>query len=229
MLKHIQILALHVLVLTLLIPGLQAKTYLSLSGQFHITYPDDWEQIDFNTVDLFLARSEADPSIYEYDAVLAPSSSSPFFAGDYLILTIDTVGELTSGELDSVLNEFSESFQAGITDLPLSNAMADLKSNAPSYDVESKVITVLNDILLGQETVKKNLVMVKFYEKGVANFYFYSTDSLFETSKHVFQNIVASFSTENLDAALPREDVKVADIETDTEGFVKADKSRTFL
>ena len=53
---------------------------------------------------------------------------------------------------------------------------------------------------------------MKFYDQGIANFYFYSPDSMYEDSKPIFANIVESFSTENLEAPSTNE-VKVAELE----------------
>jgi hypothetical protein len=229
MLKSRRILVLTVAIFLVTLAGLQAATYVSLNGEFYITYPDDWEQIDFNTVDLFLSRSNAEASMFDYDAVLAPSASSPFFSGEYLILTVEKAGELSATQVDSVLDIFSNTFTSGITYVTSENLTADLESDVPRYDPTSKVVSVLNDIYQGQEAVKKNLVMMKFYNQGIATFYFYSTDSLFETSRKTFEAMVASFSTDNIESVLPREEVKVADIETDAEGNVKMEKSPTML
>lgn len=227
--KCIKILGLMTLLLALMAGGLQAATYVSLNGEFYITYPDDWEQIDFNTVDLFLRRSSAEPFMFDYDAVLAPSASSPFFSGDYVILTVDKSGKLTSAQIDSVLEILSSTFTAGITYTSSENLTADIESDVPRYDRERKIVSVLNDIYQGQEAVKKNLMLMRFYDKGIATFYCYSTDSLFESSRQVFENMVASLSSENIEQIIPREQVKVADIKVDAEGRVKRDKSWTML
>ena len=82
------VLAILLIVLGLFAPVL-AGTYESLNGKFHIDYPDDWGQIDYNTVDLFLRRAGANQAMYGYEAVFAPKASNPFFAGSYLMLTIE--------------------------------------------------------------------------------------------------------------------------------------------
>lgn len=221
--------ALGLLALLLSFSGAGAKTYVSLSGQFYFNYPDEWEQIDYNTVDLFLSSTGVSQDMYNYDAVFAPSSSGPFFAGDYLILTVTRTGELSQQQIDSILNELGDTFKGGINFMETNNFLADLKSDAPSYDRDNQVVTVYNEILQGQEAFKRNLIMWKFYNQGMATFYFYSTDSLFEQSKQTFTDIVASFSTDDIESALPREDLKVADLETDEEGNLKVSKSRTVL
>lgn len=229
MLKMKRSAAIIAALLTVMATTVLASTYVSHMGQFYITYPDDWEQIDYNTVDLFLTRSGAEQQMYDYDAVLAPSTSSPFFAGDYLILTVEKTGELSDEQIDSILADYANTFQKGIVNLTTDEFPADVDSDAPVYDPAKKVITVLNDIYQGQQVIKKNLIMVKFYEHGIASFYFYSPDSLFQASKATFENIFASFSSENLDAAIPPEEVKVADIETDAEGRMKQSRSNIYL
>jgi hypothetical protein len=87
----------------------------------------------------------------------------------------------------------------------------DLKSNTPVYDKNNKILTVINDVVAGDKIVKKNLMVKKFHEKGIANFYFYAPDSTFEQSQKVFQGIVNSFSTENVNQAVPKEAGKVSD------------------
>ncbi len=218
-----------IVILMLVAAGLQAATYVSLNGKFLITYPDDWDQIDYNTVDLFLTRSGAEQSMFDYDAVFAPKASSPFFSGDYLILTVEKVGELSALGRDSIIQEFGKTFKSGITYISGDNFTADLQSNVPVYDRNRRIITVVSDVFQGQQPVKKNMIMLKFYDQGIATFYFYSTDSLFESSRRIFEDIAASFSTENIESALPREEVKVADIETDPEGKLKQEDSKTLL
>ncbi|UCD62619.1 MAG: hypothetical protein JSW34_07560 [Candidatus Zixiibacteriota bacterium] len=209
--------------------GSAAGTYVSLAGKFYLTFPDNWEQIDYNTADLYLYASNARPEMYRYDAVFAPKTSGPFHEGNYLFLTVDTVGQLNQQQIDSVLSELSESFKGDISYMETGGFLADLKSNTPSYDRANQVVTVLNEIYQGQEAYKKNLVMWKFYDRGIATFYFYSTDSLFEQSKAVFSDIAASFSTEDIKSKIPREQLRVADIKTDEEGNILTERSWTVL
>lgn len=229
MLKYKNAILLIIVILTLIPAGLQAATYVSLSGEFYITYPDDWEQVDYNTVDLFLTRSGADQSMYDYDAVFAPKSSSPFFVGDYLIMTVEKMGEFSARGRDSVILEFSKTFKSGITYVSSENLIADLESDVPVYDREGKILKVVSDVYQGQQMLKKNMIMLKFYDRGIATFYFYSTDSLFESSRQTFEDIVASFSTEDIESAIPRQEVEVADLEMDAEGNIKQDKPKTIL
>ncbi|MFQ5453641.1 MAG: hypothetical protein ACE5D6_05590 [Candidatus Zixiibacteriota bacterium] len=209
------------------------KTHVSLNGNFYIIYPDSWEQVEYNTVNQYLIRSNAGRTMFDYDVVLAPSYSEPFFTNEYLILHVEKIKDFSSQQIDSVLKSLSQTFGEGIKYFPVADFMADLKSDAPNYDRNNKVVTILNEIVQNQQVVKKNLIMMKFYDDGIASFYFYSPDSLFEQSKKIFQNIVNSFSTENVEQMLPKENLKVADLKksSDTgDDFSFGDSSRkTFI
>jgi hypothetical protein len=192
-----------------------AENYVSWAGGFYISMPDDWEQIDYQTVDVFLISNQAGRDVLDYDAVFAPSSSIPFFTGNYLILTLDTVGELTRTQIDSVLNHMSKTFGRDVKYYPVADFLSDMKSNAPNYDADTRLITVLSDIVAQGKVTKKLMHMTKFYERGLATFYFYSPDSLFDQSKHLFKDIVQSFSTEDIEAAAGHQEVRVADIDSE--------------
>lgn len=199
-------------VLTFLISGnATADTYVSFKGKFYIQYPEDWLQVPYLTADMFFSRKGSDPSALNYEAVFAPQSSSPFFATDYLILTVDTLEWLYDYQIDSVVDEMIKTFGKDMKYFPSWDQPTDLKSNTPVYDKNNKILTVINDVAAGDRIVKKNLMVKKFHDKGIANFYFYSPDSTFEQSKKVFQGIVNSFSTENVNQAVPKEEGKVSE------------------
>ena len=193
-----------------------AANYVCFRGGFYIQYPDDWLQVPYLTADMFLSRAAADQSAFNYEAVFAPKSSSPFFASDYLILALDSVEWFYDYQIDSVVDEMNKSFGENIEFFRIEELPSDFRSNQPVYDKNKKVISVVNDILSGDKVVRKNLTVKKFYDKGVANFYFYSPDSLFERSRAVFDGIVNSFSTENIQRAIPKEEGKIGDGKSDS-------------
>jgi hypothetical protein len=194
----------------------ETQTYVSLKGDFYIEYPDDWAQVDYWLVDAYLLRDKMDTAVLDYEAAFAFKDAPHFFSGDYLILTVDTVGELKDWQIDSVLIELVRSFGRRVRHSPTADYLANPEPNLSNYDTLTKTVTILNEVA-EQQILKKSLLMMKFYEQGVATFYFYSPDSLFETSKYLFEQIVASLSTENVEDALPKEQLKVADLE-DPEG-----------
>ncbi|MDH3892161.1 MAG: hypothetical protein OEV49_13870 [candidate division Zixibacteria bacterium] len=192
-----------------------AKNYVSWAGGFHVEIPEDWEQIDYQTVDAFLISNQAGRDVLNYDAVFAPSASVPFFVGSYLIVTVDTAGHLSQTQIDSVLAVMSATFGQNVKYYPVADFMSDMRSNTPSYDAEQKLATVVNDIVHQDQITKKLMLMTKFYEDGVAAFYFYSPDSLFEQSKLVVSQMVQTFSTSDLEAAAGKAEVQVADVDVD--------------
>jgi hypothetical protein len=131
-------------------------------------------------------------------------------------LTVDAVGVLSKEQKDSILNEFGRSFAKRFKYAPMRDYLVNLKSENPNYDREKQIASVLNDVRQNDEAFKKNLLMLKFYEKGVARFFCYSPDSVFDASKTIFEQMINSFSTENIDAAFAPEEVKMADIEVES-------------
>ncbi|MGH8014559.1 MAG: hypothetical protein ACREBV_00010 [Candidatus Zixiibacteriota bacterium] len=191
--------------------SLLGSTYESFKGGFYFIYPEDWVQIPYLTADLFLSRASGDPSSLDYEAVFAPKASSPFFQSDYLILTVDTVEWLYEYKIDSIVDEMEKSFGEDVKYFPAWDQPTDLKSYAPAYDKANRIISVVNNIVSGDRILKRNLTVKKFYDKGIANFYFYSPDTLFEKSRSTFVSMVNSFSTENVSEATPKESGKVID------------------
>ncbi len=195
--------------------NINAGTYVSFRGGFFIAYPEDWVQVPYLTADVFLSQMGTDQSALDYEAVFAPKTSNPFFATDYLILALDSVEWLYDYQMDSVVDEMKKSFGEDVEYFQIEELPSEFRSKKPVYDKNKKLITVVNDILAGDKIVRKNLTAKKFYDKGVANFYFYSLDSLFEKSRPLFEGIVNSFSTENVQQAIPKEEVRVSDGKSD--------------
>ncbi len=191
--------------------GLVASVnYVSLNGEFYITYPDDWYQVDYNTVDYYLSSIQANRESYQYEAVFAERKSIPFHTGNYLILTLEKVGKLDNRQVDSILADLDSVFAEGRKHFPSGNLLSDLKPNILYYDRANSTITLLSEMTDDNQILKKNIWVMKLYDKGIANFYFYSPDSVYEASKTVFNDIVSSFSTENIGQAMPKEQLKIS-------------------
>lgn len=165
------------------------STYVSLRGGFYFDYPDDWAQVDYLTVDYYLRALGADSSAFDYDAVFAAKKpGGRFHDHEYMILTVEPVGTLTRRQRDSIVAE-----------------LADVN---PQWNKQTNVVTVVND---DPASPKTTMLTMKFYDKGLAQFYFFAPDSTFGAYRPVFDEMVASFSTENVSAMLPKEEVKLAD------------------
>jgi hypothetical protein len=203
--------ALALLLVILASPTILADNYVSWKGGFYITYPDHWKQIDYQTVDVFLYVNKADQDALDYEAVFADSSSRPFFEGSYVILTLDTVAEMSQLYIDSTLRDLEQTFNRSFTYTPVADFLANPETNILNYDDEKRLVTILNDIVRDGQVIKKNLMMMQFYEKGMASFYLYSPDSLYEQARGLLHDMVTSFSTENIEAAAESPIVRVAD------------------
>ncbi|MFQ6009485.1 MAG: hypothetical protein ACE5K8_11110 [Candidatus Zixiibacteriota bacterium] len=185
--------------------------YVSLKGNFYISYPDDWAQVDYWLVDEYLLRTAdtLDSALFAYEAVLAQKDVPHFFSGEYLILTVDTVGKLKDWQIDSILIDLVGTIEEPVRYRTLSDFLADPKVNIPIYDTLAQMVALLDEI--PGEVVRKSLSVMRFYDKGIATFYFYAPDTVFESSKLRFAQILASFSTD-VETALPKEKLKVADL-----------------
>jgi hypothetical protein len=190
-----------------------AANFVSLNGKFYITYPDNWHQVDFTTVDYYLSQSQPTGQTYQYEGVFAEKTGRPFYAGNYVLVTIDTVGNLTAKQRDSVISQLAASMGSTSATQPFDEFLKSGKTDIPCYDPATGMLGVLNDIRQGGQAARKGLLVLKFYNRGVVDFYFYSPDSLYEAAKPIFRQILASFSTDNLQAAAPKEPVKIADAE----------------
>ncbi len=209
--------------------SVSAKTFVSLNGGFYIDYPEDWKQIDYDLVNIFLARNNAGKSIMNYEAVFAPDDANPFFGKEYFIISLDKTGPLNDKQIDSVLNILSTSYGKDIKYFPVADVLTDMKSTEPNYDKKNKVVSILNDIVQNGQLIKKHLIMMKFYDQGIATFYCYSPDSTFDKNKLIFGNILDSFGTENIQDKLPKEEVKIADLPNKTETYGSPMENKSYL
>jgi hypothetical protein len=190
----------------------EAGHYVSLNGRFHVTYPEDWYQVDYRTVDYHLSQGGSKRVIYNYEVALAPKASPQWNAGAYMMLTIDSIPDMTPRQVDSILQNLSASIDRPVNkNHPGMTFDAGWRPLEVAYWPDQKVgaVSIEPDVKSGDHT--RTLVVLKFCPVGTANFYFYAPDSAWEASKAAFAGIMASFSTEDIEKALPKETLKVAD------------------
>ena len=198
------------LLLSLLPAGaLFADTFVSFNGQFHITYPETWEQVDYQTADYYIRQATGG---LNDESVFAAKDSPSVFEGAYVILTLDTTGALEQAQIDSAIGVIRESFGRNFVSLPLASFATELTDANIGYDRDLQLVAVLSDVTEEGSAPRKNILVQKFYDRGMANFYFYAPDSLLAGGLGALTEILASFSTD-----MDRKDtvpVKVADIES---------------
>ena len=188
-----------------------AGTYVSLNGGFQITYPDDWYQVDYRTVDFYLSQGGSKRVIYNYEVALAPNASAQWNAGPYMMLTIDSIPNMTPKQVDSVLNNLAASVDRPVRSHAGNTFDAAWRAMEVSYwpDQQVGAVTIEPNITQGDRT--RTLVVLKFCPVGTANFYFYAPDTLWDSGRAAFAGIISSFSTAEIEKALPKETLKVAD------------------
>lgn len=203
--------ALFCLVVLAMASTVSAETFVSFNGKFYVTYPAEWKQIDYLTVDAYLHRAGARRNTLDYEAVFAPKASEPWYRDSYLILTVDTIGQLTEKQIDSVLVRFEDSFEKTREVRSTATLLQGLQAGKIAYDPASQTAAVITSVASPETGDKSILLVMRFYQHGIANYYFYATDSALTTQLPVVSAIVSSFSTENLDKAIPKETGKIAD------------------
>lgn len=185
-----------------------AEEFVSLNGGFRIAYPPNWMQVDYRTADHYIQQTGARLA---YEAVFMDRAAPSFFEGDYLILTVDTVGELTQQQIDSALAALAEDLGREIAEVTPDEFMADTSGAILTYDRENQAVATVSDVVVGQVRPKKNILVMKFYNKGVANFYFYSAEGDFARALPLYKQIFATFTTESRQRTGGPEEIKVYD------------------
>jgi hypothetical protein len=189
-----------------------AKTFISYNGQFHLSYPESWEQIDFRSVDFYLTQNNPNPSLLDYEAVFAPISTKPFYEEPYLLLTVDKIGESIGPVRDSVLASIAAGFSGHLDSVGSEQLLGRLVADQPLYVPDRQMIAVQTDIHEGRTVTKRNLLVVRFCQRGLVNFYFYAPDSLWTASLPTFFQIAQSFTPGTQPTDMPKETLKVADL-----------------
>ncbi|MBK7140913.1 MAG: hypothetical protein IPH75_02390 [bacterium] len=195
----------------LLSGSLLAENFVSFRGKFYISYPAEWKQIDYLTVDAYLRQAGARRRTLDYEAVFAPTASEPWYHDSYFILTVDTLPGLTDKQIDSIIVGFEDTFEKPREIKPSATLLNNLSYGKIAWDPSSKTAAVLSEEADSASGGKATLLVMHFYEGGIANYFYYATDSAFSLNLPVLSSVVASFTTENVQSVIPRETSKIAD------------------
>ena len=191
-----------------------ADTFVSFNGQFLFSYPETWMQIDYTTAEYYLTRGNPEQEV-DFEAVFSVRETMVLFQGQYLILTVDTLGSLTPEQIDSVVAVTSEEFKHPVKEVSPDAFLTGSSRDSILFDRASGLLAV-ETLVKGTETASRvNLLVMKFYPRGIANFYFYAPEAEFVSALTDYRDMVMSFSTENLDKALGRDSVKIAEPESE--------------
>lgn len=202
------------LALLMLAAAVSAETFVSFKGQFHIAYPPTWYRVDYQTADFHL--SHGDPNrMVDFEVVLHERAATTIFQGQYLVLTVDTTGAFDADQIDSVVSVTEQEFGRPRQEVEWDAFMVASDTGFVYYDAADSLVAI-ESLVQGDATgTRTNLLVMRFYERGIANFYFYAPTREIEDALPTFREIVASFSTQNMQEALKAatEPVEVADID----------------
>lgn len=208
--QHIQHLSVALAAALCLTGAAAAENYVNWGSEYYFTIPDDWRQIERFNVDNFLNLHGKDPASVQYDVFVCPKDADPFYSKAYVFVTSDTLANSVA-LMDSVFAGMKSDFDAEVRRVGGEGPISRLKSRAPTLDRQTNTLRMVSDLnAQGQDQVL-TLVM-KFYEKGIATFYCYTTSALYDEFEPQFRAITESFSDENLEGAAPQSAVKVVDI-----------------
>jgi hypothetical protein len=202
-------------VLILSAQSLVAGQFASLNGKFRFSYPDDWHQLDYRLIDSALFGGKT----YNYEAVFAPTNAATFEDGDYLVLTVDNGERYSPAKIDSTLELWKKTLAGEIKNYGPSAEFTPLwRPVEVSYWPKGQIASVYTEAKITTGDHTRNQLVVLFSELGSANFYFYGPDSTWSGFQPIITSIIKSYSTENVESALPHQQVKVVDAEKLKEG-----------
>lgn len=190
-----------------------AGPFVSFNGKFHFTYPDTWAQIDYQTAEYYLTRGNPDDDV-EFEGVFSERETFVLFQDQYLILTVDTVGELSPQQIDSVLNDLTAEFDRPVKECSSEEFMTAPNRDSILFDRANYLVAIESEVAGDDSGPRISLLVMKFYSHGVANFYYYVPVFEYMTALPVFKTMVNSFSDQDLEAAMSSDEpVKVADLD----------------
>ncbi len=204
-----------VLILAVAVSGL-AGDFTSFRGKFQITYPEGWSQVDYQTARYYMKQTG---TAAEFEAIFSAESESTVFEGIYMILTFEPTGELSQQQIDSVIEVVTGSFDRKLLSVSPDAFITELHTDNIVYDTENARLAITNEMVEDNNLVRMNMLTMQFFDQGIANFYFYSPDSLFEGHLGDFKSIVSSFATGDA-VKHSSEPVKVADLKADDDSGV---------
>jgi hypothetical protein len=201
-----------ILLIIISAPLLSAEEVLvNWNAGYYVAYPEDWYHVPYRDVNIFLTTQQVSKLEFDYDAVLARKSDRPFYEEPYIFLSSVLVGEQAPQQIDSVLRFVSKEYRSNYIEASISPGDKKLGLNRPIYDKSLKAIVVKTRVT-SEFTDKMLLEVRKFYENGVALFLCYSPKDDYNEVQPIFIDIIASFSTKDLDKVAPKDSFTIVDL-----------------
>ena len=200
--------------LGLLSSGAAADTFVSYNGKFHFSYPEAWVQVDYTTAEYYLTHGNPENQV-DFEAVFSEKQSFVIFQGQYMILTVDTLGPMSAEAVDSVVTDISSEFNRPVKELSPEEFLSGSLVDTIAFDRANNLIGIESEVAGGDAGPRVNLLVMKLYEHGIANYYFYTPKVEFMASLSTYRDMVTSFSTEALESS--NEEVRIADLDDDND------------
>lgn len=199
--------------MAILIAGtcLADQTFVDWRGSFHFRYPDDWYEVEYRQVNIFLGMQGVSMDEFDYDVALAAKDRVPFWETVYVFVSSYTVGKLTEAEIDSALKDISSEYGTTCRHGKWSTGDYGLDLTTPVYDKSIRAVAV-RDIFRGEPVNKMLLQMRVFHDRGIAVFNCYAPDSIYHDVEKEFFKLATSLSTENLHSVAPKESTQIVDL-----------------
>ncbi len=191
--------------------GQVGQTFVDWRGSFHFQYPDDWYEVDYRQVNIFLGMQGVSMDEFDYDVALAAKDRMPFWETVYVFVSSYTIGKLTDAEIDSALKDISSEYGTTCRHGKWSAGEYGLDLTTPVYDKSIRAVAV-RDIFRGEPVNKMLLQMRVFHDRGIAVFNCYAPDSIYHDVEKEFFKLATSLSTENLHNVAPKESTQIVDL-----------------
>lgn len=194
-----------------------AENYVNFKGGFYFEIPEGWDNVDYMVVDYFLSYSDTSAEVFNYEVVYAPTLSETYLEQAYVVVTFDSIGNLSKAESDSILKAIARNYSHEVFDGPIVQFMSDLIPGKPQVNLEQKAVSVMVEMAQQPGAKKQLWQYMQLNDIGLVSLYFYAPDSLFEANKPIFDAIVNSLSFENLRQAASGESAVFTEIGRETE------------
>ena len=195
--------------------GISASTdngvnYVNWGKKYYITIPNDWRRIERLNVENFLKIHNKDPRQVDFDVFLCPKAAVPFYSQAYVFVSAEEV-ENSVSFADSIYVGMEREFDKMIDEMARAGPISRMKSRKPVYDKSTQTITQVSEVNAQGQNQIMTLVM-KFYDFGIATFYFYTTEDRYQSFKEKFKEIADSFSDKDLEKASGGAIPKIVDV-----------------
>lgn len=187
-----------------------AGNYVNWGKKYYITIPGDWRQIERSNVESFLQLHGKNPEEVDFDIFLCPKDASPFYSQAYVFISAEQLANSVSFA-DSIYAGMGREFDKLINEAADAGPISRMKSRVPVYDKSTQTITQVSELNTQGQNQIMTLVM-KFYDYGIATFYYYTTADKYEGFKDKFKEISDSFSGEDLEEAAGVDKPNIVDV-----------------